>query len=251
MKAAAMLTLLVMFADDASPKQSKKELEAVQRERINAILTKVQRIKHPAKETDFPDDFVHLRPKQGSPAWVSAFIKQTENDRLYWIQELEAMTEIERSRAKLSRKNNERKEAKRKIDEHAIRINSLKKEEVTWIDCFEYAANLPESRPLTHELVVTFSQPKRVVQVLGKQRCLIKVQEPTVKQVGGVRRQEWMETLAIVQGVSTEGRVDDRDYDFGGKFLVSGTETYVTPLGTSKTVFVLEPLDPTEFVEKK
>lgn len=119
----------------------------------------------------------------------------------------------------------------------------------------EYAANLAESRPLAHETVVTFAQKKTIVQVLGKQRCLIKVQEPIVKQDGApgnaVRRQEWRETLAIVQGVSTAGRVDDRDYEFAGLLLVSGTETYVTPLGSSKTVFVLEPIDAFQYVEKK
>ena len=251
MKALTILMFLAAFADDASEKKLKKEREVLQQDRISRIAHELPRIKQPPKESHFPDGFVHLQPKQGSPAWVSNFVKQTESDRLFWIQELEAMSEIERTVAKKSRKSSDRTEANRKIAEHAARINSLVTEDVTWIDCFEYAANLPDSRPLSHELVVSFSQPKRIVQVIGKQRCIIKINEPIVKQFKTARQIEWRETLAIVQGVSTDGRVDDRDYDFGGKFLVSRTETYVTPTGGSKTVFVLEPINPMEYVERK
>jgi hypothetical protein len=45
----------------------------------------------------------------------------------------------------------------------------------------------------------------------------------------------------LVRGVRTDGVTDGKAFPLDGAFCVTGTDTYITAAGGSKTVFVLEP----------
>lgn len=47
--------------------------------------------------------------------------------------------------------------------------------------------------------------------------------------------------ILMIKGMATDGLVDGSHIDLLGHFIVSGTRTYTTALGTSNTVFVMEP----------
>ena len=52
-----------------------------------------------------------------------------------------------------------------------------------------------------------------------------------------------------IKGISTVGMVDDFHKVFKETFVCTGTKTYATAIGGSRTVFVIEPIDIDEWIE--
>lgn len=69
----------------------------------------------------------------------------------------------------------------------------------------------------------------RIVQVLNKSSMLVSLNGDQVVQMNGV---------------PTAGLADNTRVELPGRFTVTGTTMYPTPLGTSNTVFVLQPAAP-------
>jgi hypothetical protein len=72
-------------------------------------------------------------------------------------------------------------------------------------------------------------------QILGPQSALV-----TYKY----SRDEKILRQVLLQGVPTEGMADDMEWLLPGKFIVDGTHTYKTALGSLRTVLVLKPYVP-------
>ena len=80
----------------------------------------------------------------------------------------------------------------------------------------------------------------KVTQVIDGQNMLI-------KSTGWAR--PWLDFW--VKGVLTKDIVDGETLTIPGVFEITGTRTYETVLGGSKTVFVLEPVDLTPYLRPK
>ena len=76
------------------------------------------------------------------------------------------------------------------------------------------------------------AQPMRIIQITGPDSAILE------------RKLQDEETMLIqLKGVSTKGWRDDVEGNIPGSFWVSGTTTYRTAAGGSRTVVVLEPFD--------
>jgi hypothetical protein len=88
----------------------------------------------------------------------------------------------------------------------------------------------------------------KVFQVVDGTSALL--QYPGLEIRIGSRRAIDKEAVFMVRGVTTKEWVDDRDVTLQGVFAVTGTETYITAGGASRTVPLLELLDTRTYDDK-
>lgn len=202
-----------------------------------------------------PKGFVVAELKPDAPDWVRDFFRESEARRLRLIQLKQAELEIaKRNTRRASARKAEKENAKEQVKTIEADLETLLANPVQ-VSTFEGVTVGESNNFLKAKQVLKFGETVHVQQVIGKQRALLIVNEEYVTQGASrgtiVTDQKTRRTPVLLNGVSTENWTDGSKQTVNEILLVAGTETFPNAIGSSNTVFVLEPVDLAQYIDTK
>lgn len=202
------------------------------------------------------------------PEWIASFqLADTQRrQRVTRIEEQTAVVKEKISRIKKGEYDGgyfrqKKKGVPRRILEQ--RRDRIKQEKEKIADLNSKVSDLKASSvepPIIKELTggcvgrLPHSEGVQVKQIIDNNQMLASVLMKLVPQYRRVTRSRFLtrapisgyderRTLIWFKGIKTAGLVDDKAVEMDGLFIISGTKKYTTVAGSTKTVFVLEPVD--------
>lgn len=213
-----------------------------------ALLPADKSPKKTAEDAELLKTFVPAKLRQDAPKWAVDYFARVDKERLGICQNcLEVL-----SQEKTAISNAKRIRGDKKAKDEAVAKEKEKADKAREL----LRVTLKDARSAVPDMehISLYDLPKvgdtgrirlmDVKQVVGVEKALM------VADVGLPRTSPRIERgyLFILKGVSTKDWVDGSGKELSSPLRVTGTETYETASGT-KTVHVLEPFDPEDFLD--